>query len=114
MSKRSPALLIEDILEATRKIQDYTKDHTFESFSNDSKTIDAVIRNFEIIGEATNRLPIDFRDKYEKKIEWYRIIGFRNRIVHDYMGVDLSIVWNILKNFLPKLDADLSSILDIL
>lgn len=109
MSKRSPELLIEDILEAARKIKEYTKDHTFESFSNDSKTIDAVIRNFEIIGEAANRIPIDFKEEYEN-IEWYRIIGFRNRIVHDYMGIDLSIVWNILEFFLPKLTADLTDV----
>lgn len=111
MSKRSAQLLIEDILEAAKKINEYSKGHSFESFSNDSKTIDAVIRNFEIIGEAANRIPIDFREKYES-IEWYRIIGFRNRIVHDYMGVDLSIVWNITENFLPKLTADLTTILN--
>jgi len=113
MSKRSPQLLIEDILDAAGKIKEYTKEHSFESFKNDSKTIDAVIRNFEIIGEAANRIPVDFKETHES-IEWYRIIGFRNRIVHDYMGVDISIVWNISESFLPKLTADLTIILNTL
>jgi uncharacterized protein with HEPN domain len=100
---------MEDILEAAAKIKEYTNEHSFESFKNDSKTVDAVIRNFEIIGEAANRIPIDFKEKHED-IDWYRIIGFRNRIVHDYMGVDLSIVWHIKENFLPKLTRDLTAI----
>ena len=113
MSKRSPQLLIEDILDASGKIKTYLTGYTFETFSTDSKTIDAVIRNFEIIGEAANRIPQDFKEQYEH-IEWYKIIGFRNRIIHDYMGVDLSIVWHISENFLPKLHADLSAIIDTL
>src|SRR3990172_13339868 len=99
MSKRSAELLINDILEAAAKIQKYTKKYSFQKFSADEKTIDAVIRNFEIIGEAANRLPESFRDKHGTT-EWHRIIGFRNRIVHDYMGVDLNIVWDIMQDFL--------------
>jgi uncharacterized protein with HEPN domain len=110
MSKRNSKLLIEDILEASEKIRLYLNGYSFETFSDDSKTIDAVIRNFEIIGEAANRIPSEFKEDHEN-IEWYRIIGFRNRIVHDYMGVDLSIVWNIYESFLPKLTSDLKVIL---
>ena len=94
MSKRIPQLLINDMLESCNKILQYTADMTFEDFANDSKTIDAVIRNFEIIGEAANRLPEDFKDSFTQ-IDWYRIRGFRNRIVHDYMGIDFGIVWEI-------------------
>jgi len=61
MSKRNPKLLIEDILESSNKILIYTNGMSFEDFANDSKTIDAVIRNFEIIGEVANRLPDDFK-----------------------------------------------------
>jgi uncharacterized protein with HEPN domain len=111
MSKRSPQLLLEDILEAAGKINTYLQGYSFESFSEDSKTIDAVIRNFEIIGEAANRLPSDFKDSNDH-IEWFRIVGFRNRIVHDYMGVDLSIVWNIVHDYLPKLNKDLITLLN--
>jgi uncharacterized protein with HEPN domain len=63
----------------------------FEQFINDSKTVDAVIRNFEIIGEAANRLSDDFKITYSN-VNWFRIRGFRNRIVHDYMGIDHQIV----------------------
>ncbi len=109
MSKRAPNLLVEDILDSANKILDYTKDLSFQEFIKDGKTIDAVIRNFEIIGEAANRLTEDFKDKHTN-IDWYRIRGFRNRIVHDYFGIDYSIVWEIKELFLPNLIAALKSI----
>jgi uncharacterized protein with HEPN domain len=90
MSKRSTDLLIDDILDSGQKILDYTLDLTLEQFSADSKTVDAVIRNFEIIGEAANRLPEDFKETHSE-IDWHKIRGFRNRIVHDYFGIDYSI-----------------------
>jgi uncharacterized protein with HEPN domain len=109
MSKRATHLLVEDILESAFKIIEYTQDLSFEQFSNDTKTIDAVIRNFEIIGEAANRLPQDFKDKYNS-VDWHRIIGFRNRIVHDYFGIDYSIVWQIKQTFLSVLIDQLKQI----
>jgi uncharacterized protein with HEPN domain len=75
---------------------------TYESFLKDSKTIDAVIRNVEIIGEAANRLPEEYKETHSE-IDWFKIRGFRNRIVHDYMGIDFSIVWLIRDQFLPGL-----------
>lgn len=65
MSKREPSLLVEDIIESANKVLEYTEGFTFQGFTKDSKTIDAVIRNFEIIGEAANRLPEDFKDKHD-------------------------------------------------
>ena len=111
MSKRSPELLIDDILESGRKILEYTSGFTLEQFKSDSKTVDAVIRNFEIIGEAANRLPEDFKDKHNE-IDWHKVRGFRNRIVHDYFGIDYSIVWVIRETFLPHLIEKLQSIQD--
>jgi len=102
MSKRDPSLLVEDIIDSANKILDYTANFSFEEFIKDGKTIDAVIRNFEIIGEAANRLPEEFKDKHSN-IDWHRIRGFRNRIVHDYFGIDYSIVWEIKESFLPAL-----------
>ena len=102
MSKRNPNLLVEDILESCHKIMDYTKDVSFEEFIADTKTVDAVIRNFEIIGEAANRLPEEFKDLHPN-IDWFRIRGFRNRIVHDYFGIDYSIVWQVKETYLPLL-----------
>ena len=107
MSKRNPELLVEDILESCHKIMDYTKGISFEEFVADSKTIDAVVRNFEVIGEAANRLPDEFKDLHQN-IDWYRIRGLRNRIVYDYFGIDYSIVWQIKETYLPQLIKDLT------
>ena len=104
-------MLIDDILESGRKILEYTSGFTLEQFKSDSKTVDAVIRNFEIIGEAANRLPEDFKDKHNE-IDWHKVRGFRNRIVHDYFGIDYSIVWVIRETFLPHLIEKLQSIRD--
>ena len=109
MSKRTTELLMKDILESCNKIIDYTKDMSYEIFVSDSKTIDAVIRNFEIIGEAANRLPDEYKDAHPE-IDWFRIRGFRNRIVHDYFGIDYSIVWQIKETYLPLLIKILSHI----
>ncbi len=72
MSKRAPQLLLEDILESSGKIIIYTKGFSLEKFINDGKTTDAVIRNFEIIGEAANRLPEEIKDQYPG-IDWQRM-----------------------------------------
>ncbi|HAJ99972.1 MAG TPA: hypothetical protein DCM62_08100 [Bacteroidales bacterium] len=109
MPKRDPKLLIEDILESGSKILDYTNGLTYDEFVKDSKTIDAVIRNFEIIGEAANRLPEEFKDN-NKQIDWLKIRGFRNRIVHNYFGIDYLIVWNIKETFLSEMLKQLKDI----
>jgi uncharacterized protein with HEPN domain len=70
-----------------------------------------VIRNFEIIGEAAIRLPEEVKDRYPG-VNWYRIKGFRNRIVHDYMGVDYNIVWSINQNDIGKMEIDISKVRD--
>ncbi len=102
MSKRSPDLLILDIIESAQKILDYTKGLTYEEFKSDSMRVDAVIRNFEIIGEAANRLPDQIKDELPN-IDWHKIRGFRNRVAHDYMGINYFIVWQIREEFLPEL-----------
>jgi uncharacterized protein with HEPN domain len=102
MSNRDILLLLEDMLESALKIKKYTTNLNFDSFLNDDKTIDAVVRNFEIIGEAANRIDPDFRI-VNSEIEWNRIRGFRNRIVHDYFGIDYEIVWTIIENDIENL-----------
>lgn len=109
MSRHDPSLLIGDMMESCHKILSYTGTMNFEAFLSDPKTVDAVIRNFEIIGEAANRLPKEFKENHSS-IDWNRIRGFRNRIVHDYMGIDYEIVWQIKEHFLPLLLADLQKL----
>ena len=75
MSKLDPTLLVEDIIGSANKILEYTHDLSFEEFTKNSKTIDAVIRNFEIIGEAANRLPQDFKNSYST-FDWHRNAPF--------------------------------------
>jgi uncharacterized protein with HEPN domain len=90
------------MLLSAKKIKQYTDNIDFDSFLADDKTIDAVVRNFEIIGEAANRIDPDFRDN-NPEIEWKRIRGFRNRIIHDYFGIDYEIVWEIIITYLDEL-----------
>jgi len=99
------------MLQSTLKIKRYTKDMDYDSFVADDKTVDAVVRNFEIIGEAANRMDSDFRDS-NPEIEWKRIRGFRNRIVHDYFGIDYEIVWSIIESYIDELIDWLDTIID--
>ena len=75
------------------------------------KTIDAVVLNFEIIGEAANRIDQDFRDN-NPEIEWNRIRGFRNRVVHEYFGIDYKIVWEIIETYLDEMIDWVETIID--
>jgi len=109
MSKRHVDLLVNDIREAIKRIENYIEGMSFEDFSQDQKSIDAVVRNLEIMGEAANRLPDEFKESHSD-IEWYKIVGLRHRIVHEYFGVDLQIIWRILQKDLPELRRSLSGI----
>ncbi len=111
MSKRSSNVLLLDMKEAAEKILKYTKGLSFEEFLTDDKTIDAVVRNFEIIGEASLRIEEDFRLE-NPQIEWKKLRGFRNRIVHDYFGIDYEIVWSILYEDLEELIFQLEQLLN--
>ncbi len=111
MSKRDTLLLLEDMLDSAKKIKRYTKDYDYETFTSDDKTRDAVVRNFEIIGEAANRISPEFRNA-NPEIEWKRIRGFRNRIVHDYFGIDYEIVWQIVSLYLDELIDFLTQLID--
>ena len=87
MSSRPTRILVEDILEAIEKMTRYIAGMENDAFAKDERTVDAVVRNLEIVGEATNRLPDDFKRQH-RDIPWRKIVGLRNRIVHEYFGVD--------------------------
>ena len=97
MSKRDPRLYCEDILESGAAIFEFVKGLSFEDFCEDRKTYSAVIREFEIIGEAAGKLPESLRKK-GPEVEWQDIKDFRNLLSHEYFGVDLEIVWNIIED----------------
>jgi uncharacterized protein with HEPN domain len=102
MSDRDPLLFVEDIIEAIEKIERYTMNLTLDTFERNELVIDAVIRNFEIIGEAANNLTSDIYEKYHN-VEWRKIIDFRNVMIHAYFGIMYSTVWNTIKNNIPVL-----------
>ena len=102
MSKRNPCLFLADILEAVGRIEEYIEGYDFERFVNDRKTVDAVLRNLEIIGEASRNIPKEVRERYPS-VPWRRIVGLRNVVVHHYFGVDLSVVWVIVSSQLDEL-----------
>lgn len=102
MSKRINKLLLNDIIESCDKIFRYTHNLTFNDFKENSLVVDAVIRNFEIIGEASIQLEETFKN-FHPDIEWHRLSGMRNRIIHGYFGVDLEIVWSTIENDLDAL-----------
>ncbi len=109
MSKRPVDLLLDDICEAIDTIEKYISGMSFDVFSKDRKSVDAVVRNLEIIGEASNRLPADFKNSHSQ-IQWHKVVGLRHRIVHEYFGIDLQIVWQILQKDLPSLREAISQI----
>lgn len=109
MSKRTIELLLDDILEAIDKIEEYIADIPFEVFLVENKTKDAVVRNLEIIGEASKNISEEIKQKYDD-VEWRKIIGLRNIVVHDYFGVDYEIVWQIITNELLPFKEQLTNI----
>jgi len=109
MSKREWKLFVEDILESVEKIEEYVKDMTLDDFKQDRKTTDAVVRNFEIIGEASRYIPDDIKIKFQN-VDWKAIAGLRNRIAHEYFGISLAIVWEIIKGELPILKEQMKEI----
>lgn len=108
-SHRSHNLYLNDILESIEKILEYTEGIDFDEFCENSMVFDAVIRNFEIIGEAARNIPDNLRSKYPH-IPWADMVGMRNILIHGYFGVDYSIVWNTI-GLLSKLKAEIAHIL---
>jgi len=109
MPKRDTRLLIEDMAAAIAKIQRYVAEIDKDRFLKDDKTIDAVVRNLEILGEACRQMPEVFKDVHTS-IPWPQIAGLRNRIVHDYFGVDLELIWQIVMSEIPNLKQALAAL----
>lgn len=102
MPYRDWQLRIEDILESIEKIERYTTDMGYSDWLKDEKTVDAVVRNIEIIGEASSHLPDDVMQRY-RDIPWHLMRGIRNLLAHEYFGVDVEVIWKTVKEDLPEL-----------
>lgn len=111
MSKfRDTQLLLQDMYKAVQKSLLYTKHLTFEQFCEDEKTLDAVLHNIQILGEAANQIPADFRAE-NNVIEWDKIIRSRHILVHNYHEIDKEIIWKIIETYLPPLKISLEEMI---
>lgn len=108
--RRGHKVYLKDILKATRKIERYAKDISFDDFAEDELIQDAVVRNLEIIGEAVKNIPKAIKNM-KSEVEWKKIAGLRDILIHAYFGIDTDIVWDVVKNKLPVLK---KAILEIL
>lgn len=109
MPKRATTLLVEDMLLACERIIRYTEGMHYDAFISDSKTVDATVRNIQILGEAAGQIPKDFQTQYPE-IEWGKIIRSRHILVHEYFELDYEIIWKIVTDYIPPLTERLKNI----
>lgn len=110
MSTRGWRLRIEDMLEALQRIELYTAAYDYQRWLADEKTIDAVVRNFEVIGEAASHVP-DHVQAHYPDIPWGMMRGFRNILIHEYFGIDAEIIWKTVIDDLPLLKRHLLEVI---
>jgi len=107
---RDYRVYLDDILEATGKIREYASGLSLEGLKGDSKTLDAIVRNLEIIGEAAKKVPYEIRLS-APDVEWKKIAGLRDILIHEYFGIDVNIIWDIITNKLLALEGEVRKIL---
>jgi uncharacterized protein with HEPN domain len=105
-------MYLEDIQTAMSRIAEYLQEYDFEQFKRDYKTVDAVIRNFEIIGEASKKLDEKLKERYPD-VPWEEMYYLRNRVSHEYFGVDYEIIWDVAVNHLPGNKIQIDRILEV-
>lgn len=110
MKKKDPGIYLLHIRDALAKIVEFTSSGR-DTFFKDSKTQDAVIRNLEIIGEAAKNLPDDFREMHPQ-VSWRAVSGMRDKLIHDYFGVNLNIVWEVVEKEIPSLRQKIAVLLE--
>ena len=110
MKNKEPIFFLQDIQNSVTKIFKYTTNIDYQEFVSNDMIKDAVERNFEIIGEAVKNLSEDFRNKYPN-IPFKQIAGMRDKLIHDYFGVDYEIVWKTIKDKLPEFNSDIEKLI---
>ncbi len=107
---RDYTLFLRDILAAMASITRFAEGMSFDELVRDDKTSSAVIRKFEIVGEATKNIPISIRERHPE-VPWQRMAGFRDRLIHAYFGIDYKLVWDAIKRDIPRIEPLLGKIL---
>jgi len=107
---RDTKLFIKDIISAISAIEQFVDEMNLEQLKNDDKTASAVVRKFEIIGEASKNIPVDVKERYPE-IPWKTMSGMRDRLIHAYFGIDFNLIWDAIKNEIPELKIKLQKIL---
>jgi uncharacterized protein with HEPN domain len=108
--ERNWKMRVEDILACIQKVKEYTQGMNYEQFCADGKTVDAVIRNLEIIGEAAGYIPLEIQERHSD-LAWLEMRGMRNIMAHEYFGVSLSIIWRTIEQDLTPLADGLKKML---
>jgi uncharacterized protein with HEPN domain len=108
---RTYRLFLEDMLLSMTRVAEYISGLSFIEFKQDYKTVDAVIRNFEVIGEASKNMPKEIKDKYPM-VPWEEMYLMRNKISHEYFGIDYEILWDVASNYLPENKSQIEEILE--
>lgn len=109
--KKDPKIFLEHILESIAEIEKYIKNISQDKFLQTTQIQDSVVRRLEIIGEAVKNLPFSFRNKHPY-ISWRKVAGMRDVLIHEYFGVDLGLVWKIVKKDIPQLKKQISELLE--
>ncbi len=109
-NKISDIVRLRNILDAIKDIKIFLKDSDYENFESDKMLQSACMHQLEIIGEAANHFSDEFFRNY-KEIEWAEIVGLRNLLIHEYFGIDIRIVWQVIRNDLPRLNKNIKIIL---
>lgn len=110
MKKKDPIFFLKDIENSLNKIFKYTENLSYNEFIANDMIKDAVERNFEIIGEAVKNLSDDFRNQYPN-IPFKQVAGMRDKLIHDYFGIDYEIVWKTIKDKLPQFKSDIKNLI---
>ena len=109
--ERTYQMYLLDMQLAMNRISEYIEGYDFNSFRQDYKTVDAVIRNFEVIGEAAKNLPGEVKEKHPE-IPWQEMYYLRNKVSHEYFGLDSEIIWDVATNYLPDNKKQIDRIID--